>query len=103
MKEMFQFFSLIFDVYRWSLFLASTGEHNSPNHFKDRERVLRKILMLVQVIMMAYQTAIITKVLEVGFTKGDDSLDVKYWIKFQYISIFLIILLFLIGYIIVLR
>ena len=44
-----------------------------------RERVITKILILVQVTIMAFQTAIIAKVLQVGFTKGDDSLDVKYW------------------------
>jgi hypothetical protein len=32
---------------------------------------------------MASQTAIIAKVIEVGFTKGECSLDLKYWIKFQ--------------------
>jgi hypothetical protein len=79
---MFQFLSLVFDVYRWSLFLASTGEHNSSINFKDRERVLTNILILVQVTMMAFQTAIIAKALEVGFKKGVDSMDSKYWIKF---------------------
>jgi hypothetical protein len=79
---MFQFLSLVFDVYRWSLFLASTGEHNSPNYFKNRERVLMNILILVQVTMMAFQTVIIAKVVEVGFKKGYESLDWKYWMKF---------------------
>lgn len=76
---MFQFLSLVFDVYRWGIFLASAEEHNSPTYFKKRERVLTKILILVQVTIMAFQTAIIAKVLQVGFIKGDDSLDVKYW------------------------
>jgi hypothetical protein len=73
MKEMFLFLSLFFDVYRWSLFLASTGEHNSPTYFKDRERLLTKILILVQAIIMAFQTAIIAKVL--SFAKSEYSLD----------------------------
>jgi hypothetical protein len=102
MKVMFQFLSLVFDVYRWGLFLASAGEHNSLTYFKNRERVITNILILVQVTIMAFQTAIIAKVLEVGFTKGDDSLDVKYWRKFQQISNSLIFLLFLIAYLIIL-
>jgi hypothetical protein len=76
MKISFQLLSLVFDVYRWSLFLASTGEHKSPTYFINRERFLSKILILVQVTIMAFQTTIIAKVLEVGFTKGEDSLDV---------------------------
>ena len=67
---MFQILSLVFDIYRWSLFLASTGEHNSPNYLKNRERVLMYILILVQVTMMAFQTAIIAKVVEVSSKKG---------------------------------
>jgi len=78
---MFQLLSLVFDVYRWSLFLASTGEHNSPTYFMNRERVLSNIIIIVQVTIFAFQTAIIAKVLEVGFTKGEESLDVLYWMK----------------------
>ena len=100
---MFLFLSLVFDVYRWSLFLASTGEYNSPTIFYDRERFLTKILVIVQVTIMAFQTAIIVKVLEVNFTMGEFSLDVEYWIKFQRISNSLIFLLFLIAYIIILN
>jgi hypothetical protein len=100
---MFQLLSLVFDVYRWSLFLASTGEHNSPTYFKNRERVLKNILILVQATIMAFLTAIIAKVIYVGLTKGEGSLDWKYWTKFQYITIFLIFLLFLISYIVILR
>ena len=99
---MFQLLSLVFDVYRWSLFLASTGEHNSPTYFKNRESVLKNILILVQATIMAFQTAIIAKVLEVGFTKGEYSVDVNYWMKFQKVTISLIFLLFFIAYIIIL-
>jgi hypothetical protein len=102
MKAMFQFFSLVFDVYRWSLFLASTGERKSPTIFEDRERIIRKILIFVQVAIMTFQTAIIAKVLEVGFTKGEYSVDVNYWMKFQKVTISLIFLLFFIAYIIIL-
>ena len=53
--------------------------------------------------MMAYQTAIIAKVLEVGFTQGEDSLDLKHWMSFQYISNSSIFLLFFIVYVVILR
>jgi hypothetical protein len=36
MKVMFLFLSLVFDVYKWSIFLASTGVQNSPTFFEDR-------------------------------------------------------------------
>ena len=36
MKVMFLFMSLVFDVYKWSIFLASTGVQNSPTYFEDR-------------------------------------------------------------------
>jgi hypothetical protein len=102
MKVMFLFLSLVFDVYRWCLFLASTGEHNSPTYFRDRERVITYILIFVQVTIMAFQTAIIAKVLEVGFTEGEYSMDLEYWTEFQQISNSLIFLLFFIAYIIIL-
>lgn len=50
---------------------------------------------------MAFQTAIIAKVIEVGFTKGESSLELKNWIKFQLISNSLIFLLFIIANIII--
>ena len=52
---------------------------------------------------MAYQTAIIAIVLEVGFTQGEKSLDVKHWMNFQQISNSSIFILFFIVYIIILR
>ena len=52
--------------------------------------------------MMAFQTAIIAKVLEVGFTEGEYSMDLEYWTEFQQISNSLIFLLFFIAYIIIL-
>ena len=103
MKIMFLFLSLVFDVYKWSIFLASTGVQKSPTFFEDRERLLTNILIVVQVTMMAYQTAIIAKVLEVGFTQGEDSLDVKNWMNFQQISNSSIFILFFIVYTIILR
>jgi hypothetical protein len=68
MKVIFLFLSLVFDIYRWSLFLESSGEHNSPAYFKGQRSVLTKILIAVQVSISAFKTAIIVKVLEVGFT-----------------------------------
>ena len=103
MKVMFLFLSLVFDVYKWSIFLASTGVQNSPTFFEDRERLLTNILIVVQVTIMAYQTAIIAKVLEVGFTEGENSQEVKHWMNFQQISNSSIFILFFIVYIIILR
>ena len=102
MKVMFLFLSLVLDVYRWSLFLESSGKHNSPASFKDRKRVLTNILIVVQVTIMAFKTAIIAKILEVGFTKGENSLDLQYLKKFERISNSLIFFIFLIAYIIIL-
>jgi hypothetical protein len=84
MKVMFLFLSLVFDVYKWSLFLASTGVQISPTYifFEDRERLLTKILIVVQVTIMAFQTAIIAKVLEAGLTKGETSPEVNHWMNF---------------------
>jgi hypothetical protein len=82
LKVMFLFLSLVFDVYKWSIFLASTGVQNSPTYFEDRERLLTKILIVIQVTMMALQTGIIAKVLEVGFTNAEDSPDLRYWMNF---------------------
>ena len=102
LKVMFLFLSLVFDVYKWSIFLASTGLQNSPTYFEDRERLLTKILIVVQVTMMALQTGIIAKVLEVGFTKAEDSPDLRYWMNFQKISNSSIFLLFFLVYIVIL-
>ena len=102
MKVMFLFLSLVFDVYKWSIFLASTGVHNSPTYFEDRERLLTNILIVVQVTIMAYQTAIIAKVLNVGLSKGANSPDVKRWMNFQQISNSSIFFLFFLVYIIIL-
>jgi len=66
----------VFDVYKWCIFLASSGVQNSSTYFENRERLLTKLLIVVQVTITAYQIAIIAKVLEVGFTKGEDSEDV---------------------------
>jgi hypothetical protein len=78
---MFLFLSLVFDVYKWSIFLASTGVKNSPTYFEDRENLLNKILIAVQVTIMTFNTAIIAKVLDVGLNKGEDSIDVKHWMN----------------------
>ena len=51
---------------------------------------------------MGFQTGVIAKVLDVGFTKGEDSLDLRYWIYFQKISNSSIFILFFLVYIVIL-
>jgi len=47
-KIIFMFISYVFDVHKWCLFLASTGEnHITPTIFKEREKLLNKILIAV--------------------------------------------------------
>ena len=99
---MFILLSLVFDMFKWSIFLASTGVHNSPTYFEDREKLLTKILIVVQVTILAYQTAIIAKVLDVSFTKGEKSPEEKYWENLQQISNSSIIIIIFIFYIIIL-
>jgi hypothetical protein len=84
-------------------FLGINRSAKIANVFEDRERLLTNILIVVQVSITAYQMAIIAKVLEVGFTQGEDSLDVNHWMNFQQISNSSIFLLFFIVYIIILR
>ena len=60
MKQLFMFISLNFDLYKWCLFVLSTGSKVQENNdiLKARHQYLKIITMIVQTLITAYFLAL---------------------------------------------
>ena len=60
-KSMFTFISLFFDLYKWCIFLASTGTDDiTTTVFRNREKLFTKGLIAVQTMIGGYYVFLIS-------------------------------------------